>query len=157
MKKQNSNFVKALVSWIILSIIVIAVSAYFVFDTIFIGPAFLILGFISLLFPLFFKISIRSLYPDMIFGAIDNGILIFAAVLGGLYAGVAGAIIGGAAGNTLTDGLGGLFEGYVAENQRKIKINNLRTSLSTMLGKVSGCLFGAGLGLVLVELIKIII
>ena len=70
---------------------------------------------------------------------------------------VAGAIIGGAAGNTLTDGLGGLFEGYVAENQRKIKINNLRTSLSTMLGKVSGCLFGAGLGLVLVELIKIII
>ena len=147
---------QAITSWIILSIIVIAVSFYFVFDKAWIGPAFLVLGFISLFFLKFFKIKISSVYPDMIFGAIDNGILIFAAVLGGVYAGIAGAIIGGAAGNTITDALGGLFEGHVAQNQRKYKIDNLRTPLSTMLGKASGCLFGAGLGLTLVWLIGVI-
>jgi len=156
MKKEKPNFAKAIVSWIILAIIVIAVSIYFVFENALIGPAFLGLGIISLIFLWFFKIPLNTVYPDMIFGAIDNGILIFAAVLGGVYAGVAGAIIGGAAGNTLTDGLGGLFEGYVAQNQRKFEIDNIRTPLSTMLGKVSGCLFGAGVGLILVWLIGLI-
>ena len=156
MKKRKNGFLQAITSWIILSIIVIAVSFYFVFDKAWIGPAFLVLGFISLFFLKFFKIKISSVYPDMIFGAIDNGILIFAAVLGGVYAGIAGAIIGGAAGNTITDALGGLFEGHVAQNQRKYKIDNLRTPLSTMLGKASGCLFGAGLGLTLVWLIGVI-
>ena len=82
--------------------------------------------------------------------------MIFAAVLGGAYAGVAGAIIGGAAGNTITDGMGGLFEGHIAEHQRKYKIDNLRTAMSTMLGKMTGCLFGAGTGLIIVWLISLI-
>ena len=157
MKKQKSSFLKAIYSFITLSIIVIAVSAYFVFNTVWIGPAFIGLGLISLIFLGFFKIPFKSVYPDMIFGAIDNGFLIFAAVLGGAYAGIAGAIIGGAAGNTITDGLGGLFEGYVAQNQRKFKIDNVRTPLATMLGKASGCLFGAGIGLIIVWAIRLII
>ncbi len=156
MVKKKSSFLQAISSWIILSIIVIAVSAYFVFDSFWIGPAFIGLGIISLIFLGFFKIPLKSVYPDMIFGAIDNGVLIFAAVLGGAYAGVAGAIVGGAAGNTITDGLGGLFEGYVAQNQRKFKIDNERTPLSTMLGKASGCLFGAGAGLIIVWLIQLV-
>ena len=157
MKKRHSDFFGAITTWIIFSIIVIAVSAYFVFNDVLIGPAFIILGLLSLIVLKFFKIRIKSVYPDIVFGFIDNGVLIFAAVLGGVYAGVAGAIIGGAAGNTLTDGIGGLFEGYVAQKQRKFKINSLRTPLSTMLGKISGCLFGAGLGLILVWLIGLLI
>ena len=92
----------------------------------------------------------------MIFGLIDNGVLVFAAVLGGSIAGVPGAIIGGAAGNTITDGIGGLFEGHVAQHQRQYKIDNLRTAFSSSFGKMAGCLFGAGIGLILVWLISLI-
>jgi|TARA_Y100000310_G_C20694343_1_gene824419 hypothetical protein len=153
---MKNNLIKAIISFIILSIIVIAVSSYFVFNKKLIGPIFLILGLLSLILLRFLNIKIKSVYPDIIFGLIDNGVLIFAAVLGGIYAGVIGAIIGGAVGNTITDGLGGLFEGHIAQNQRKYKIDNLRTALSTMLGKMTGCLFGAGIGLVLVWLISLI-
>jgi len=153
---MKNKFFKAIISFIIISIIVISVSVYFVFDKKLIGPAFLILGLISIFSLRFFKIKINTVYPDIVFGFIDNGILIFAAVLGGAYAGVIGAIIGGAAGNTITDGIGGLFEGHVAEKLRRKRINDKRTSLSTMLGKVIGCLFGAGVGLTLNYLISLI-
>ena len=146
----KTSFVKAFFSFISLSILIIAVSSYFVFDKKLIGFLFLGLGVINLIILKFFKINIKAIYPDVIFGAIDNGILVFAAVFGANFAGVAGAIIGGAAGNTITDGIGGLFEGYVAEQQRKDKVNNKRTALSSSLGKMTGCLFGAGIGLILV-------
>ena len=154
MKKRG--FAKSITSLIILSIIVIAVSSYFVFNEGLIGPIFLFLGLVSLIFLKFFKIDFKSIYPDMAFGFIDNGVLVFAAVLGASYAGVMGAIIGGAAGNTITDGFGGLIEGRIAEKMRKHKIDDKRTSLSSMLGKMSGCLFGAGIGLILVWLIKLL-
>jgi len=154
--KKKKNLVKAITSFIILSIIVIGVSAYFVFEEKLIGPLFLALGIINLIFLKIFKIKIKSVYPDIVFGAIDNGILVLAAVLGGTFAGVFGAIIGGVAGNTITDGIAGLFEGHIAENQRKYKIDNLRTSLSSSLGKMAGCLFGAGIGLIIVYLISLI-
>ena len=156
MKKRKNNLTRAITSFIILSIIVIAVSSYFVFEEKLIGPAFLVLGIISLLFLKFFKIKIKSIYPDIIFGVIDNGVLVFAAIIGGNFAGVIGAVIGGAAGNTITDGIGGLFEGHIAEHQRKYRIDNLRTSLSSSLGKMSGCLFGAGVGLILAWFISLI-
>ena len=155
--RNKNNFFKAITTWIILVIIVISVSAYFVLNENWIGPVFILMGLLSLLLLKSFKIKIETVYPDLVFGAIDNGVLIFAAVLGGAYAGVAGAIIGGAAGNTLTDGIGGLFEGHVAQNQRKYKIDNSRTPLSTMLGKITGCLFGAGAGLILVWFIRMVI
>lgn len=150
MKKGEHSFLKSVTSFVLFSIVIIAVSVYFMQDNKLIGPAFLGLGILNIFVIKFFKIKISSVYPDMIFGFIDNGVLVFAAVLGGNYAGVVGAVIGGAAGNALTDGIGGLFEGYVAEHQRKFEIDNERTALSTMLGKVAGCLFGAGLGLILV-------
>ncbi|MBT4376491.1 hypothetical protein HOD29_03890 [archaeon] len=139
------KFVKAVFSWIILSLIVIAVSGYFLFNEFLIGIVYIILGIIILFSLRFFKIEIKTVYPDLVFGAIDNGFLILAAVIGGTYGGVAGAVIGGAAGNTITDGIGGLFEGKVAEKlRRKAKKYQERSSLSTMLGKMIGCLLGAG-------------
>jgi hypothetical protein len=154
--KRRDNLIKAISSLIFLSIIIIAVSAYFINKENLIGPIFLILGIINLIILRFLNIKIIEIYPDMIFGFVDNGVLVFTAIIGGAYAGVFGAIIGGAAGNTITDGIGGLFEGYVAEHQRKMKISTKRTTLSASLGKMAGCLFGAGVGLLVVQLIQII-
>lgn len=151
----NHFFRKAVFSLVILSILIIAVSAFLVDNELLIGPAFLGLALISILFLKSYGISVSSVSPDILFGFIDNGVLVFAAVLGANFAGVAGAIIGGAAGNTITDGIGGLFEGQLAEKLRERKIEDRRNSLSTTMGKVIGCLLGAGAGLILVWLIKI--
>ena len=153
---QEFKFIKALGNFLILSIIVIGVSAYFMNNAKVIGFAFILMGVISLGLIKIFGIKLVAVYPDIIFGVIDNGILIFAAVLGGRFGGVPGAIIGGAAGNTITDGIGGLFEGHIAEHQREFKIDNMRTALSTSLGKMAGCLFGAGVGLIIVWMISLI-
>lgn len=147
--------IKAFMNFVFLSIIIIAISAFFISQEELIGAAFLFLGVISLVFLKFLKIDITSIYPDLVFGFIDNFILVFAAVLGSNYAGVLGAIIGGAAGNTITDGLGGFFEGQMSEKLRKRQITHERNMLSTMLGKMSGCLFGAGIGLILIWIFKI--
>ncbi len=153
---MKRRFINAIVNFIILSIIVIAVSSYFVNYSKLMGFLFILLGIVNLLFLKLNNIQLKQVYPDMVFGAIDNGVLIFAAVFGGELAGIAGAIIGGAAGNTITDGIGGLFEGYIAETQRKNKFKTRRTSLSSALGKMAGCLFGAGVGLLIVELIRVL-
>ncbi len=83
--------------------------------------------------------------PDVIFGIIDNGILALMAVIGGEIAGVAGAVIGGVVGNAITDGIAGLFEGYWAETVS----NDRRTVVGSAVGKMAGCLLGAGVVLVL--------
>ena len=156
MKKNNHTLTKALISFSILSIVILAVSTYFVFQNEILGFAFLLMGLLVTILLKFFKIKVKEVYPDIIFGMIDNGILVLVAILGGMYAGVIGAVVGGIAGNTLTDGIGGLFEGHIAEKLRNKKINENRTSLSTMLGKIIGCLLGAGIGLILFWLINLI-
>ncbi len=155
-KLKISGFIRAVSSFLILSIIVVAVSSYFVGSPEYMGPAILGIGFVSLIMMKFLKINLSTVYPDMVFGAIDNGVLVFTAILGGTFAGVFGAVVGGVAGNTITDGIGGLFEGHIAQNQRKYEIDNLRTSLSTSLGKMSGCLFGAGVILILMWFVGLI-
>jgi len=121
-----------------------------------IGPAYLLIAFIVIGILRIFGIDLKAVYPDIIFGIIDNGVLIFTAVIGGKFAGVAGAVLGGAAGNTLTDGIGGIFEGRIAEKLKRDNFEEERNSLSTMLGKVVGCLIGAGVGLILIWGIKLI-
>ncbi len=83
--------------------------------------------------------------PDVVFGIIDNGILALMAVIGGEIAGVAGAVIGGVVGNAITDGIAGLFEGYWAESLA----SDHRTILGSAVGKMAGCLLGAGVVLIL--------
>ena len=152
--KKNS-FLKSVLTLLILSIFIVAVGTYFVSSNHLIGPVFIVLGFITTGLLKFFKVELKTVYPDIVFGAIDNGVLVFATILGGIYAGVFGAVIGGVAGNTITDGIGGLFEGRMAE---KLRIKNVfleRSSMSSMLGKMIGCLFGAGIGLVIVGIINL--
>lgn len=156
MKKRKKTFAEALISLIILSIIIFGISMYFVFNKALIGPIFLVLGVMNVAVLKLFKIKLKSISPNIVFGAIDNGTLVFLATLGGIYAGVFGAVIGGVAGNTITDSIGGLFEGKVAEKLRKERVHEERTALTTMLGKMCGCLFGAGFGLIIIWLISLI-
>jgi len=157
MKKRTGHFLKALVSLIGVSFIVIAVVSYFIFNSTLIGLAFLAMGFLNLIFMKIMKIELKYIYPDLAFGFVDNGVMVFAAIAGGILAGVPGAIIGGVAGNTITDGIGGFFEGYVSERQKeKTRFESQRRALSSSLGKMTGCMFGAGVSLTIIWLINLI-
>lgn len=133
-----------------LAILIIGVSIYFIHDKLWIGPAYIGLAFLGMIFLNSVGITTKSVYPDILFGIVDNGVLIFTILLGDKLAGVPGAVLGGAAGNSLTDGFGGLIEGKVAQKLRHDAYEENRTALSTMLGKVIGCLLGAGIGLIIV-------
>lgn len=130
---------------LILSVVVFAVAGYFIHRPQVIGLVLVILGLLCLASLKLFSVRIRSVQPDIVFGVIDNGILAIFALFGAEIAGVAGAIIGGAVGNAVTDGIAGLFEGYWAEKT----LNSQRTVLGSAVGKMAGCLLGAGVVLAL--------
>jgi len=143
MKKQG--FISALTSVIIISIVILSVICFTIYNTRVIGPIIILLGFVPWI-PL--KISgrtIKSTGADIVFGAIDTGILGIAALIGASFAGVLGAIVGGAVGDSITDGFAGLFEGRMAEYLRIHGIEEVRTPLSSSMGKMSGCLIGVGI------------
>ena len=102
-----------------------------------------------------FKIKLKSILPDIVFGLIDNGILAVMAIFGGEIAGVAGAILGGVVGNAITDGIAGIFEGYYAEKLRHESIPEERTMLKSAVGKMTGCLLGAGFVLAVADLVSL--
>jgi hypothetical protein len=93
--------------------------------------------------------------PDMIFGAIDTGLLTIPALWGGVLFGVAGAIAGGIIGDAITDAIAGFFEGSIAEWLRKKGIEESREAVTTSLGKMAGCLLGSGVVLTIALLIGI--
>ena len=156
MKKRKNSLFKAITSFVTLSIIVIAVGIYFVTRDGLIGPSFLALGGLSLLFLKFLKIKIKPIRPDLAFGFADNFIMTFAVIVGGIIGGIPGAIIGGVTGNTITDGIGGFLEGYISERLTKGKFEKKRTALSSSLGKMIGCMFGAGIGLTIAHFVGLI-
>lgn len=149
---MNKKFIIAMIKVLSLCIVVFAVSAFFIYDTKIIGWVILFLGLLCLVLLKFFKISIKNIWPDIVFGLIDNGILAILAVIGGSFAGVIGAIIGGVVGNSITDGIAGMFEGYIAEKLRESEISESRTMLGSAIGKMAGCLLGAGVVLIIVNL-----
>jgi len=109
------------------------------------GPMVLAMTIIPLLGLLIAKRSIKGAIPDLIFGAIDTGLLTIPALIGGITFGVAGAIAGGVIGDALSDGIAGFFEGSIAEWLRGKGIEESRESVTTALGKMAGCLLGSGL------------
>ena len=143
MKKEG--FLSALMSITLISIVLVGVISFVVYNTKFVGPIIIILGFIPWIPLKILGRSIRSTVADIVFGAIDTGFLGVAALIGANFAGVLGAIIGGAVGDSITDGYAGIFEGKMAEYLRKHGIDEARTPLSSSLGKMSGCLIGVGI------------
>lgn len=144
----------SVISVLTLCTVIFAVGLFFVYDTKLIGYVLVALSILCLLSLIPFKIKIKSVKPDIIFGMIDNGILAVMAIVGAEIAGVAGAVIGGVVGNAVTDGIAGIFEGRSAEKLRSKKISERRTILSSAVGKMAGCLLGAGIVLILATLIK---
>lgn len=132
-------------------ILIIIVLGFFIEYKPLIGPVFILLGFVTMT-PLFVgeKFQLNSSFSDMLFGVIDNGIFIISALIGADLAGVLGAIVGGAVGNSISDAVGGIFEGELAKHMKKKGIPQERTALQSSLGKLAGCLFGAGFVLVIV-------
>lgn len=144
---NKEGLAKSIISVITLSVVVISVVCFFIYNKVLIGPILIGLGFLPWI-PL--KISgrsIKSTGADIIFGIIDTGILGVAALIGANFAGVLGAIVGGAVGDAITDAIAGLFEGKVAEALRRYGIEEARTPLSSSMGKMSGCLIGIGITL----------
>ena len=132
---------------VILSVVIVAAVSFVVHNKTRVGLILLLLAFLPLVPLTVAGRSIQSVGADIIFGAIDTGLLGIAALIGASFAGVLGAIVGGAVGDAITDALAGLFEGKVAESLRKRGIEEARTPLSTSMGKMSGCLLGVGITL----------
>ncbi len=109
-----------------------------------IGPIVLALSLVPVVGLLLASRKLLSAVPDMVFGAIDTGLLVIPALWGGIAFGVAGAIAGGVIGDALTDAIAGFFEGSISEWLRERGIEESRESITTALGKMSGCLLGAG-------------
>ncbi|MBU4257928.1 MAG: hypothetical protein KJ976_02555 [Proteobacteria bacterium] len=120
-----------------------------------IGPIVLGLTLIPIVGLLIAKRSLVGSIPDIIFGAIDTGLLTIPALWGGILYGVAGAIAGGIIGDAITDAIAGFFEGSIAEWLQKKGIDESRESVTTSLGKMAGCLFGSGAVLTIALLIGI--
>jgi hypothetical protein len=151
---MNRKFILAVTNILMLCVIIGAVSLSLVNDGYWIGFVLILLGALCLISLLPFKINLKSVQPDIFFGIIDNGILAIMAIFGGHFAGVTGAILGGIVGNAITDGIAGIFEGYVAEKLRIQSVSEERTMLKSAVGKMAGCLFGAGIVLVFANFLK---
>ncbi len=146
---ENKKLWTAVLNILSLCIIIFFVSAFFVYNLKFIGYILVVLSGLCLASLKLFNVKIHTIKPDIIFGIIDNGILAIMSVFGAEIAGVAGAVIGGVVGNAITDGIAGIFEGYWAE----YLIPDKRTILGSAVGKMAGCLFGAGIVLIITSLL----
>ena len=142
---KKDGLISTFLNIIFFSLVIIAATIFFVYDKKWIGFVFVIIGLLDLATLRIFGVKTNTLWPDIVFGAVDNGVLAIGAIIGADFAGVLGAIIGSCAANTVTDGLAGLFEGETAEFLRKKGVKEKKTALSSSLGKMAGCLFGAGL------------
>jgi hypothetical protein len=148
MKKER--LFPALIQLIILSIVIVAVVSSVISEKGYIGPVLIALGFLPWAPLKLAGREIHSVGADIIFGAVDTGIMAIGALIGASFAGALGAIVGSVVGDSITDGLAGLFEGRVSEYLRAHGIDEARTPLSSSMGKMSGCLIGAGITLTVV-------
>lgn len=142
---ERQSLMPAVTSVIIISLVVVGAICFTINHSKLIGPTIILLGLIPWIPLRLSGRTITSTGADIIFGAIDTGILGILALIGASFAGVLGAIVGGAVGDSITDGFAGLFEGRVAEYLRKHGIEESRTPLSSSMGKMSGCLIGVGI------------
>ncbi len=120
-----------------------------------IGPVVFVLSVIPLGGLLLTRRPLVGAVPDLIFGALDTGLLTIPALWGGVLFGVAGAVAGGVIGDALTDGIAGFIEGGIAEWLREQGIEESREPVTTSLGKMAGCLLGGGLVLTIALLLGI--
>ncbi len=139
----------AMTSLVIVTSIVVAAVAFTIYHVRFIGPVVLLLGLLPWIPIKLAGRSIRSTGADILFGAVDTGLMAMAALIGAELAGVLGAVVGGLVGDSITNSLAGTFEGRASEHLRNHGIDEARTPMSASMGKMSGSLIGAGITLTL--------
>lgn len=144
-KKSREGLGPALLAFVALTAVVIFIFPEVVRFRTAIGPAVLAFGFLPWLPVRLAGRSLKSVGADIIYGIVDGGILAAFVVGGAAVAGLLGAVFASAAGNAVSDGFGGLWEGAAASWLRKHKIREARTPLSASMGKMSGVALGAGL------------
>ncbi len=98
------------------------------------------LGLLPIMIAYFLKIDLKKMLPDILFGIIDNVILVIPAIVGAELFGTAGALTGAIVGNAISDAIAGYFEGNLSEFLHSRGINATRTVMGSSLGKMSGCL-----------------
>ncbi|MCL5985642.1 MAG: hypothetical protein M1371_03650 [Actinobacteria bacterium] len=146
MKTVNKNLFKNALLILLISAIV-GVLTYFSFGIgKFIGIAIFGQGLLPILLAFVLKIDIKRMAPDIIFGIVDNLILIIPAIIGAEILGALGALVGAVVGNAISDAIAGFFEGWISQWLRTKNIDEARTPIGSSLGKMSGCLF-VGIGL----------
>ena len=141
---MNKKTLLAITNILGLCIVIGAVTLALVNHNQWMGPVLIGLGILCLLSLIPFKVRVAAAGPDIVFGIIDNGILAIMAIFGGHFGGIAGAVLGGVVGNAVTDGIAGIFEGYIAEKFDTHDLSNHRTLLKSAVGKMAGCLLSAG-------------
>ncbi len=146
---NRQGIIMALISLVVVSGVIVAVVWQVIYQVRFIGPAVLLLGFVPWIPIVLSGRSVRSTGADIVFGAVDTGLMAAAALIGAELAGVLGAIVGGLIGDSITNSLAGIFEGSASEYLRKRGIEEARTPVSASMGKMSGSLIGAGITLTL--------
>jgi len=139
----------ALASALVVSLIVISAVAFVIYQVRFVGPVVFLLGLVPWVPIRLSGRTIRSTGADIVFGAVDTGFLGVAALIGAELGGVLGAVVGGLVGDSITDSFAGIFEGRASEYLRQHGIEEARTPVSASMGKMSGCLLGAGTTLTL--------
>jgi hypothetical protein len=139
----------------VVSIIIVAVGYFALSRGVLIGPVIFLLGLVPLAGARLNRLELKRLIPDIVFGTLDTGLLMIAALAGAQSFGVLGAIVGSAIGDAVTDGIAGFFEGSIAEWLRERGIEEARTELGSALGKMSGCLLGSGFVLTVALLLGI--
>jgi len=138
--KKNKRKALEISTVIILCIITIVIAFFSMRLGRFVSIVIFGLGFIPILIAFIFRINLRKIIPDIIFGLIDNILLIIPAIIGAELFGAAGALAGAVVGNAVSDGIAGIFEGSISEWLKIKGIDSTRTLLGSSLGKMSGCL-----------------
>ena len=138
--KKNKRKTLEISTVIILCIITIIIAFFSMRLGRFVSIIIFGLGLLPILIAYIFKISLKKILPDIIFGLIDNILLIIPAIIGAELFGAAGALAGAVVGNAVSDGIAGIFEGSISEWLNIKGIDSKRTLLGSSLGKMSGCL-----------------
>ena len=139
-KRKNEKKVMETIIVILLSASTAFIAFYAMRLGRFVSLIIFAMGFIPLMVAYFLKIDLKKILPDIIFGIIDNLILVIPAIIGAELFGAAGALTGAVVGNAISDAIAGYFEGNLSEFLQIRGINASRTVMGASLGKMSGCL-----------------
>ncbi len=140
LKRRNEKKMMETIIVMLLSVFIAFIAFYSMKLGRFVSLIIFALGFIPIMIAYFLKIDLKKMLPDILFGIIDNVILVIPAIIGAELFGTAGALTGAIVGNAISDAIAGYFEGNLSEFLHSRGIDATRTVMGSSLGKMSGCL-----------------